>query len=55
MDLLAELKEEVAEDFIDLTDDYLEGKSLLPMIDETFKWSINNPKIETTSFKNVDR
>ena len=47
MELLAELEEEVAEDFIDdvlqfeklidafLTDDYLEGKPLLPMIDET--------------------
>ena len=47
MELLAELKEEVTEDFIDdvfqveklidvfLTDDYLEGKPLLPVIDET--------------------
>ena len=46
MELLAELKEEVTEDFIDdvlqleelidafLTNDYLEGKPFLPMIDE---------------------
>ena len=66
MELLAELKEEVTEDFIDdvlqlekhidafLTDDHLEGKPLLPMIDET-RWFLNNPKIEITAFKNVDR
>ena len=66
LELLAELEEEVTEDLNDdvfqleklidafLTGDYLEGKPLLPMIGET-RWFLNNPKIETTALKNVDR
>ena len=56
MECLAELKDEVTEDFIDsvlqleklidafLTDDYLEGKPLLPMIDETLDGFSTIPK-----------
>ena len=33
-----------------LTDDYLEGKPLLPMIDES-RWFLNNPKMLTGDIK----
>ena len=63
MELLAELKEEVTEDFIDdvfqlekltdsfLTDDYLEGKPLLPMIDETLDGFSTIPKSKQQRLK----
>ena len=62
MELLAELKEEVTEDVIDvlqveklidafLTDDYLEGKPLLPMIDETLVGFSTIPKLKQQRLK----
>ena len=63
MELLAELKKEVTEDFIDdvfqleklidafLTDDYIEGKSLLPMVDEILDGFSIIPKLKQQRLK----
>ena len=63
MELLTEFKEEVTEDFIDdvlqleklidafFTDDYLEGKPLLPMIDETLYGFSTIPKSKQQRLK----
>ena len=64
-ELLAELKEEVTEYFIDgvlqleklidafLTDDYLGGEPLLPMIDETLDGCSTNPRSKQQRLKMV--
>ena len=63
MELLVVLKDEVTEDFIDdvlqleklidafLTDDYLEGKPLLPMIDEILDGFSTTPKSKQLRLK----